>query len=148
MWYVTVKLYSWTLKFEFHIIFIDHEILSYFWFFPTIQQFKLYSQLMGFLGGASGKEPSCQHSRHKRHGFDPWVRKIPLRRKSSILAWRIPWTVEPGGLWSMGLQRVGHNWSDLAQHMGHYTIQAAVWNWDHTIVCCTLSKPLLQYPYK
>ena len=28
---------------------------------------------------------------------------------SSILAWgRIPWTEEPGGLWSMGLQRVGH----------------------------------------
>ena len=28
---------------------------------------------------------------------------------SSILAWRIPWTEEPGGLWSMGLQRVGHD---------------------------------------
>ena len=33
---------------------------------------------------------------------------------SSILAWRIPWTEEPGGLQSMGLQRVGHNWSKLA----------------------------------
>ena len=32
---------------------------------------------------------------------------------SSILAWRIPWTEETGGLWSIGLQRVGHNWSDL-----------------------------------
>ena len=28
---------------------------------------------------------------------------------SSILAWRIPWTEEPGGLQSMGLQRVGHD---------------------------------------
>ena len=28
---------------------------------------------------------------------------------SSTLAWRIPWTEEPGGLQSMGLQRVGHN---------------------------------------
>ena len=27
---------------------------------------------------------------------------------SNILVWRIPWTKEPGGLWSMGLQRVGH----------------------------------------
>ena len=27
----------------------------------------------------------------------------------SILAWRIPWTEEPGGLQSMGLQRVGHD---------------------------------------
>ena len=28
---------------------------------------------------------------------------------SSILAWRIPWTEEPGGLQSMGSQRVGHD---------------------------------------
>ena len=33
---------------------------------------------------------------------------------SSILAWRIPGTGEPGGLPSMGLHRVGHDWSDLA----------------------------------
>ena len=35
---------------------------------------------------------------------------------SSILAWRIPRTEEPGGLQSVGSQRVGHDWSDLAQH--------------------------------
>ena len=29
---------------------------------------------------------------------------------SSILSWRIPWTGEPGGLQSVGLQRVGHDW--------------------------------------
>ena len=28
---------------------------------------------------------------------------------SSILAWKIPWTEEPEGLWSRGLQRVGHD---------------------------------------
>ena len=33
---------------------------------------------------------------------------------SSILVWRIPWTEEPGGLWSIGSQRVRHDWSDLA----------------------------------
>ena len=33
---------------------------------------------------------------------------------SSVLAWRIPGTGEPGGLPSMGLHRVGHNCSDLA----------------------------------
>ena len=33
---------------------------------------------------------------------------------SSVLAWRIPGMAEPGGLPSMGLHRVGHNWSDLA----------------------------------
>ena len=31
----------------------------------------------GMPGGASGKEPSCQCRRHKRHEFNPWVRKIP-----------------------------------------------------------------------
>ena len=30
---------------------------------------------------------------------------------SSILAWRIPWTEEPGGLQSLGSQRVGHDWA-------------------------------------
>ena len=33
---------------------------------------------------------------------------------SSILAWRISWAEEPGGLLSIGSQRVGHDWSDLA----------------------------------
>ena len=33
---------------------------------------------------------------------------------SSVLAWRIPGTVEPGWLPSVGLHRVGHDWSDLA----------------------------------
>ena len=33
---------------------------------------------------------------------------------SSVLAWRIPGAGEPGGLLSLGLHRVGHDWSDLA----------------------------------
>ena len=32
---------------------------------------------------------------------------------SSTLAWKIPWTEEPGGLQSMGSQRVGHDWRDF-----------------------------------
>ena len=35
---------------------------------------------------------------------------------SSILAWRISWTGEPGGLQSIGLQRVGNDWSEFARH--------------------------------
>ena len=35
---------------------------------------------MGFPGGSSGKEPTCQCWRHKRSGFDPWVGKVPWRR--------------------------------------------------------------------
>ena len=48
---------------------------------------------------------------------DTWVRSLgqedPLEKEkathSSILAWKIPWTEEPGGLQSMGSQRVGHD---------------------------------------
>ena len=43
----------------------------------------------------------------------PLGREDPLEKgmftHSSILAWRIPWTEEPGGLQSMQLQRVGHD---------------------------------------
>ena len=35
---------------------------------------------------------------------------------SSILVWRIPWTEDPGGLWSTGLQRIEHDGSDLARY--------------------------------
>ena len=38
---------------------------------------------------------------------------------SSILAWRIPWTEEPRGLQSIELQRVRHDWSNLACTQGH-----------------------------
>ena len=48
---------------------------------------------------------------------ETWVRSLgredPLEKgmatHSCILAWKIPWTEEPGGLQSMGSQRVGHN---------------------------------------
>ena len=45
---------------------------------------------------------------------------------SSILAWRIQWAEEPGGLQSMGSHRVGHNWSDLAcTHVVNYEASPA-----------------------
>ena len=47
----------------------------------------------------------------------PWVYKElekEMATHSSILAWRIPETAEPGGLPSMGSHRVRHDWSDLA----------------------------------
>ena len=54
------------------------------------------------------------HLQCGRPGFDPWV-EDPLEKgmatHSNILAWRIPWTEEPGGLQSMRSQRVGHDWA-------------------------------------
>ena len=42
---------------------------------------------------------------------ETWVQSLEkeMATHSSILAWRIPWTEEPGGLQTMGSQRVGHN---------------------------------------
>ena len=54
----------------------------------------------------------------KRGRFNPWVGKISWRRKWQptpvFLLGKIPWTEEPGGLQSMGSQRVGHDWA--AEH--------------------------------
>ena len=36
---------------------------------------------------------------------------------SNILAWKIPWTEEPGGLQSKGLKRVGHDWAIKHPHL-------------------------------
>ena len=38
---------------------------------------------------------------------DPLEKEMPIH--SSTLVWKIPWTEEPGGLQSMGSQRVGHD---------------------------------------
>ena len=38
----------------------------------------------------------------------------------SILAWRIPWTEEPGGLQSMGSQRAGYDWVINFHFLSHF----------------------------
>jgi len=58
---------------------------------------------------------------------ETWVqspgREDPLEEEvathSSVLVWEIPWTEEPGGLQSMGLQRVGHNTHTTHATDGH-----------------------------
>ena len=46
---------------------------------------------------------------------------------SSVLTWRVPGMAEPGGLPSMGLHRVGHDWSDLAEaHTFMHTYSIAI----------------------
>ena len=77
---------------------------------------KLVEHRMGFLGGARGKEPTCQCGRPKRFRLslgweDPL--EMGMATHSSILAWRISWTEEPGGLQSMG-----HKESDTTKRLG------------------------------
>ena len=60
----------------------------------------------------SGKESACYC---RRCGFNPWVEKISPEKEMityySILAWKIPWTEEPGGLQPMRLQK---SWTQLS----------------------------------
>ena len=72
----------------------------------------------GFSVGTSGKEPTSQCRRHKQTGVQSlsWEDSLGegIAPLSSVLAYRIPWTEEPGVLQSVGTQRVRHNWSNLA----------------------------------
>ena len=65
---------------------------------------------------------------------DPLEKEITTH--SSILAWEILWTEEPGGLQSMGSQSVGHDWSSWAQHSMFYETQ------QNTIPDCNLLSPV------
>ena len=56
-------------------------------------------------GGSDGKESTC--CMRDLSWEDPLEEGMATH--SNILAWRIPWTEESGGLQPMGLQRVGHN---------------------------------------
>ena len=64
---------------------------------------------MGFPGGSTVKNlPAMQETQFRSLGREGPLEK-GLATHSSILAWRIPRTEEPGRLPSMGLQRVGHD---------------------------------------
>ena len=73
--------------------------------------FFLSTIFKSFLGGSDSKESAC------KAGDPIWSLCLEdtlekgMATYSSILAWRIPWTEEPGGLEPMGSQRVGHDWA-------------------------------------
>ena len=76
-------------------------------------------------GDSGGIEPICQFRTQRRPGIKVWSlgQKDLLEEgkttHSSIVAWSIPWTENPGGLPSMGTHWLGHGWSD----------------WAHTCIC-------------
>ena len=88
-------------------------VLSYCFHFPVFSLlhwlYKVFASLLFVLPIALAVKnyPSMQAD-IKRRGFDPWVGKIPWRKAraahSSILAWRIPRTEDPGRLQSMRSQ--------------------------------------------
>ena len=73
--------------------------------------------LLGFPSGSVGKESAFNALDAGDAGSIPGLGRSleeGTATHSSILAWEIPWTEEPDGLWSIGLQRVRHDWRDWA----------------------------------
>ena len=64
-------------------------------------------QIWGFPGGSNGKESAKARDSIRSLGWEDPLEK-EMATHSSVLAWRIPWTEEPGRLQSMGSQRVRH----------------------------------------
>ena len=54
------------------------------------------------------KLPAMQETRVRSLGWEDPLEEV-MATYSSVLVWRIPWTEEPGGLQTTGLQRVGHD---------------------------------------
>ena len=87
--------------------------------------------------------PVMQETRFRSLGQeDPLEEGMAIH--SSILAWRIPWTEEPGGLQSIVSQRVGHNWSNWAcRHAPEFCyyplhlVGAWIWAWERLGWVCT-----------
>ena len=83
--------------------------LSLFTFIPWRRKWQP-KILEGFSDGSDGKESACNAG---DLGSIPGWGRFPGVGNDylpSILAWRIPWTEEPGGLHSMGSQWVRHDW--------------------------------------
>ena len=84
------------------------------WTYVSKVMVLLFNLLPRFVIGTSGKEPTCPCRRCKRHGFDPWVGKIPCRR-----AWQSIPVFLPGeshGQKSLtGYSPWGHKKSDMTK---------------------------------
>ena len=76
----------------------------------------------------SGKEPACQCWSYKGTWVWFWVWEVPLEKEMTthfrVLAWLTPWTEEPGGLQSIGSQRVSHD--RVTEHAG-FSLLEGIW---------------------
>ena len=71
---------------------------------------------LGFPGSSSDKEPICQCRRHKRHGFNPWVRKIPWRRKWQLTPVLLPGESHGQRSLAATVHRIAQSWTRLHMH--------------------------------
>ena len=81
--------------------------------------------IVGFPGGAVGKEVACRCRTPKRQEFDPWVGKIPWRRK-----WQLTPVFLPGGSHGqrvlVGCSPQGHEESNMTEHTTQQLIYSVV----------------------
>ena len=118
-------LWPWNNQFKFKLLNWSVPPFLHLWNvgnynYPTLESTSETFSLVYCTHGASlvaiKNPPAMQEPR------EMWIQSLsredPLEKRmathSSTLAWRIPWTEEPGGLQSTGPQRVGHDWRELA----------------------------------
>ena len=127
-----VYLYAWICLFLF---FIEVQL------FAMLYWFLLYNKVNRHIYTYIWTSLVAQMVKHLPAMWETWVRSLgwedPLEKEkathSSTLAWKSPWTEEPGRLQFMGLQRVGHDWEPSLLH---------------TYICSILDPPpiLLSHP--
>ena len=69
--------------------------------------------MLDFPGGASGKEPAFQRRRHKRHGFDPWVEKIPGGGNGFLLQYSCLGNLMVRRDWQATVHGIAKSWTRL-----------------------------------
>ena len=104
------------------LIYILYLCIFYIYVYIYIHTHTYIWKYMGFPSGLAVKNlPAMQMPQETQ--VQSLSQEYPLEEgmatHSSILSWRVPRTEEPGGLQSIGLQRVGHSWSSLV-HMHAY----------------------------
>ena len=97
----------------------SEEITHRYLYIPYLQNCRSKPEAVTHVGFpwrlSSKKKSSCLYLPMKEMQVQPLGREDPLEKEmathSSILAWKIWWMEEPGGLSSIGSQRVGHDWA-------------------------------------
>ena len=111
------------------------KVVWYFHLSKNFPQFVVIHMVKGF-GIVNKAEVAVHGLRRVRHD---WMTSLSLfnfhalekemATHSSVLAWRIPGTGEPGGLPSMGPHRVGHDWNDLAAAAADIFLELSCFFW-------------------
>ena len=110
---------------------MSHEIQNIFWA-------SLVAQMVKNL-------PAMQDAQFRSLSGEDTLEK-GMSTHSNILTWRIPWTEKPGGLQSMGLQRVRHNWATniftfwILSQFSHFLEKETCWHhvqFMAKVVCIT-----------